>query len=111
MDAPPRGDDVYKRELHIEEYFIGYLLHLYVSLYTGRGRPAQCSFCLWPQTFGGHKYRARSPQNVASEMAHMKKLFQQVREFFFDNDTFTANIMRAWANCIKTRKPGRARRC
>ncbi|PYJ59665.1 MAG: hopanoid biosynthesis associated radical SAM protein HpnJ [Verrucomicrobia bacterium] len=85
----------YKRDLKIENYFIGYLLHPYVSMYTGRGCPAQCTFCLWPQTIGGHKYRVRSAQNVADEMAYMKKLFPQVKEFFFDDDTFTANLPRA----------------
>jgi hopanoid biosynthesis associated radical SAM protein HpnJ len=95
MDELPWVADVYKRDLQIEKYFIGYLLHPYVSLYTGRGCPAQCTFCLWPQTIGGHKYRVRSPQNVADEMAYMKKLFPQVREFFFDDDTFTANLPRA----------------
>lgn len=95
MDVLPWVADVYKRDLKIEKYFIGYLLHPYLSLYTGRGCPAQCTFCLWPQTIGGHKYRVRSPQNVADEMAYMKKLFPQVREYFFDDDTFTANLPRA----------------
>ncbi|HZL41840.1 MAG TPA: hopanoid biosynthesis associated radical SAM protein HpnJ [Verrucomicrobiae bacterium] len=95
MDSLPWVADVYKRDLQIEKYFIGYLLHPYVSLYTGRGCPAQCTFCLWPQTIGGHKYRVRSPQNVADEMAYMKKIFPQVKEFFFDDDTFTANLPRA----------------
>ena len=95
MDSLPWVADVYKRDLDIEKYFIGYLQHPYVSMYTGRGCPAQCSFCLWPQTIGGHKYRVRSAQNVADEMAYMKKLFPQVREFFFDDDTFTANLPRA----------------
>ena len=95
MDVLPWVADVYKRDLRIENYFIGYLLHPYLSLYTGRGCPAQCSFCLWPQTIGGHRYRVRSAQNVADEMAYMKKLFPQVREFFFDDDTFTANLPRA----------------
>jgi hopanoid biosynthesis associated radical SAM protein HpnJ len=95
MDALPWVADVYRRDLRIENYFIGYLLHPYVSLYTGRGCPAQCTFCLWPQTIGGHKYRVRSPQNVADEMAYMKRVFPQVNEFFFDDDTFTANLPRA----------------
>ena len=95
MDTLPWVADVYKRDLEIERYFIGYLLHPYLSLYTGRGCPAQCTFCLWPQTIGGHKYRVRSAQNVADEMAYLKKLFPQVREFFFDDDTFTANLPRA----------------
>ncbi len=95
MDELPWVADVYKRDLQIEKYFIGYLQHPYVSMYTGRGCPAQCTFCLWPQTIGGHKYRVRSAQNVADEMAYMKKIFPQVREFFFDDDTFTANLPRA----------------
>lgn len=95
MDTLPWVADVYKRDLEIERYFIGYLLHPYLSLYTGRGCPAQCTFCLWPQTIGGHRYRVRSAENVAAEMAHMKRLFPQVKEFFFDDDTFTANLPRA----------------
>jgi hopanoid biosynthesis associated radical SAM protein HpnJ len=95
MDVLPWVVDTYKRDLQIEKYFIGYLLHPYLSLYTGRGCPAQCTFCLWPQTIGGHKYRVRSPQNVADEMAYAKKLFPKVQEFFFDDDTFTANLPRA----------------
>jgi hopanoid biosynthesis associated radical SAM protein HpnJ len=95
MDELPWVVDVYKRDLEIEKYFIGYLDHPYLSVYSGRGCPAQCTFCLWPQTIGGHRYRVRSPENVAAEMAHAKKLFPQVREFFFDDDTFTANLPRA----------------
>lgn len=95
MDALPWVVDVYKRDLQIEKYSIGYLKEPYLSLYTGRGCPAQCTFCLWPQTIGGHKYRVRSAENVAAEMAHAKKLFAQVQEFFFDDDTFTANLPRA----------------
>ncbi|MEY2788451.1 MAG: hypothetical protein RLZZ34_1594, partial [Verrucomicrobiota bacterium] len=79
MDALPWVADVYRRDLEIEKYFIGYLMHPYISMYTGRGCPAQCTFCLWPQTIGGHKYRVRSAETVAAEMAYMKKLFPQVR--------------------------------
>jgi hopanoid biosynthesis associated radical SAM protein HpnJ len=95
LDALPWVADVYRRDLEIERYFIGYLLHPYLSLYTGRGCPAQCTFCLWPQTIGGHRYRVRSAQNVAEEMTYLRKIFPQVKEFFFDDDTFTANLPRA----------------
>jgi hopanoid biosynthesis associated radical SAM protein HpnJ len=95
FDELPSVMDVYRRDLTIENYFIGYLKHPYVSHYTGRGCPAQCSFCLWPQTVGGNKYRARSPENVAREMTRAKDLFPQVKEFFFDDDTFTAYQPRA----------------
>jgi hopanoid biosynthesis associated radical SAM protein HpnJ len=95
FDSLPSVMDVYARDLEIERYFIGYLKHPYVSHYTGRGCPAQCTFCLWPQTVGGHKYRARSAEGVAAEMARARRLFPQVREFFFDDDTFTAYQPRA----------------
>jgi hopanoid biosynthesis associated radical SAM protein HpnJ len=97
MDALPFVVDVYQRDLTIENYFIGYLLHPYVSLYTGRGCRSKCTFCLWPQTVGGHRYRVRSPDSVETELARAKRLFPQVREFFFDDDTFTDDLPRAEA--------------
>jgi hopanoid biosynthesis associated radical SAM protein HpnJ len=90
FDELPSVMDVYKRDLTVENYAIGYLKYPYVSHYSGRGCPAQCTFCLWPQTVGGHNYRARSADGVFREMAHAKSLFPQVKEFFFDDDTFTA---------------------
>ncbi|HEU5321814.1 MAG TPA: hopanoid biosynthesis associated radical SAM protein HpnJ, partial [Methylomirabilota bacterium] len=95
MDALPFVVDVYARDLTIEHYFIGYLLHPYVSLYTGRGCRSKCTFCLWPQTLGGHRYRVRSAANVEAEMARAKQHFPQVKEFFFDDDTFTDDLPRA----------------
>jgi len=95
MDELAFVTDVYKRDLTIENYSIGYLLHPYVSLYTGRGCRSRCTFCLWPQTLGGHVYRVRSPENVYEEMRLAKQYFPQVREFFFDDDTFTDHIPRA----------------
>ncbi|MFA6093532.1 MAG: hopanoid biosynthesis associated radical SAM protein HpnJ [Elusimicrobiota bacterium] len=95
MDALPDVIDVYKRDLKIDNYYIGYLKHPYVSLYTGRGCPARCTFCLWPQTVGGRTYRVQSPARVIAQMARAKELFPQAKEFFFDDDTFTADLPRA----------------
>jgi hopanoid biosynthesis associated radical SAM protein HpnJ len=95
MDSLPFVVDVYKRDLTIEHYYIGYLKHPYVSLYTGRGCRSKCTFCLWPQTLGGHRYRTRSVESVEAEMTLAKKYFPQVREFFFDDDTFTDDLPRA----------------
>jgi hopanoid biosynthesis associated radical SAM protein HpnJ len=97
LDAIPYVTDVYDRDLDIEKYFIGYLQHPYVSLYTGRGCRSRCSFCLWPQTIAGHIYRTRSAEHVLAEMAHAKALFPQAKEFFFDDDTFTDDRPRAEA--------------
>ena len=95
LDNLPFVVDVYKRDLTISNYYIGYLMHPYVSIYTGRGCPAKCSFCLWPQTISGRKYRVRSPQSVYEEMKLAKEYFPEVREFFIDDDTFTADPKRA----------------
>jgi hopanoid biosynthesis associated radical SAM protein HpnJ len=95
MDRLPFVTEVYARDLTIEDYFIGYLLHPYVSLYTGRGCRSRCTFCLWPQTVGGHRYRTRSPENVAEEIRRATALFPSVKEYFFDDDTFTDDLPRA----------------
>ena len=95
MDALPWVAPVYKRNLTVENYFIGYLKHPYVSFYTGRGCKSRCTFCLWPQTVGGHRYRVRSPGSVIEEVAWIQKNLPQVREIFFDDDTFTDLLPRA----------------
>jgi len=64
MDSLPFVTPVYKRDLVIENYFGGYLKHPYISFYTGRGCKSRCTFCLWPQTVGGHRYRVRSVGHV-----------------------------------------------
>jgi hopanoid biosynthesis associated radical SAM protein HpnJ len=97
MDDLPFVTEVYQRDLRIEDYFIGYLKHPYLSLYTGRGCRSRCTFCLWPQTVGGHRYRTRSVKHVAEEIAWAKQAFPQVKEFFFDDDTFTDDLPRAEA--------------
>ena len=97
MDDLPFVTEVYKRDLRIEDYFIGYLMHPYVSIYTGRGCKSRCTFCLWPQTVGGHTYRVRSPGHVAEEIRLIRHHFPQTREIFFDDDTFTDNLPRAEA--------------
>ena len=97
-DAMPSVLPVYARDLDISKYFIGYLQHPYISFYTGRGCPAKCTFCLWPQTIGGHLYRHKSPDAVGREMEEAKVLFgDKVREYMFDDDTFTIDKHRAIA--------------
>ncbi|MDE2352423.1 MAG: hopanoid biosynthesis associated radical SAM protein HpnJ, partial [Alphaproteobacteria bacterium] len=97
MDSLPFVTPVYQRDLKIENYFIGYLKHPYISIYTGRGCKSRCTFCLWPQTVGGHRYRTRSVGHVIEEIKYAKAAFPQVKEFFFDDDTFTDDIERTEA--------------
>lgn len=89
MDELPFVAPVYKRDLKIENYFIGYLKHPYVSIYTGRGCRSKCTFCLWPQTVGGHRYRTRTAESVIAEVKWIKENMPEVKEIMFDDDTFT----------------------
>jgi len=89
MDELPFVAPIYHRDLKIENYFIGYLKHPYVSFYTGRGCRSKCTFCLWPQTVGGHRYRVRSAENVIAEVKWIKENMPEVKEIMFDDDTFT----------------------
>jgi radical SAM superfamily enzyme YgiQ (UPF0313 family) len=97
MDQLPFVTPIYKRDLVVENYFGGYLKHPYISFYTGRGCKSRCTFCLWPQTVGGHRYRVRSVGHVIDELAWARSAFPQVKEFFFDDDTLTDNLPRVEA--------------
>ena len=106
MDSLPWVTPVYQRDLKMENYFIGYLKHPYISIYTGRGCKSRCTFCLWPQTVGGHHYRTRSVSHVIEEIKWAMKAFPQTREFFFDDDTFTDDLPRAEAIAAELGKLG-----
>jgi hopanoid biosynthesis associated radical SAM protein HpnJ len=111
MDELPFVTPVYKRDLVIENYFSGYILHPYISFYTGRGCKSRCTFCLWPQTIGGHRYRTRSVGHVIEELAWAQKAFPQVKEFFFDDDTLTDNLPRVEALAREIGKLGMVWSC
>jgi hopanoid biosynthesis associated radical SAM protein HpnJ len=106
LDSFPHVTDVYKRDLDIKRYTVPFLLYPFVSLYTTRGCPAQCTFCLWPQTLSGHPWRKRSTDDVAAEMAKAKEYWPWVREFFFDDDTFNIQKARTIELCAKIKPLG-----
>jgi len=101
LDSLPHVTEVYRRDLDVTKYNVPFLLYPSVSLYTTRGCPAQCTFCLWPQTLSGHPWRKRSTDDVAREMAMAKDLWPNVREFFFDDDTFNIQKARTIELCSK----------
>ena len=106
MDSLPMVSTVYKRDLTIEKYFGGYLRHPYVSFYTGRGCKSRCTFCLWPQTIGGHNYRGRSIAKVIEEVQYILREIPQTKEIFFDDDTLTDNKARVEELAVELGKLG-----
>src|SRR5690348_9478233 len=106
LDALPFATDIYKRDLTIEKYNVPFLLHPFVSFYTTRGCPAQCTFCLWPQTLSGHTWRVRSVDSVAREFEQAHRMFPQAKEFFFDDDTFNIRKDRVLELCKRFKPVG-----
>jgi hopanoid biosynthesis associated radical SAM protein HpnJ len=106
LDEMPWATEIYHRDLDVTKYSVPFLLHPYVSLYSTRGCPAQCTFCLWPQTLSGHAWRKRSTDDVAAEMKQAKELFPHVKEFFFDDDTFNIQKARTIELCEKLKPLG-----
>lgn len=95
LDALPFVAPVYRRDLPIKEYVIPHFKSPYVSIYSSRGCPSKCIYCLWPQTFSGRRMRTRSPQNVYEEIKWITENIPEMRELSFDDDTFTANRQHA----------------
>jgi hopanoid biosynthesis associated radical SAM protein HpnJ len=101
LDDLPWVTKVYQRDLDVRRYNVPFLLNPFISLYTSRGCPAMCTFCLWPQTHSGHRWRLRSSDDVAREMAFVKEAFPHVKEVFFDDDTFNYQKARTIELCKK----------
>ena len=101
LDAMPWATKIYKRDMDVTRYNVPFLLHPFIALYSTRGCPAQCTFCLWPQTLSGHAWRKRSTDDVAAELAWAKQNFPAVKEFFFDDDTFNIQKVRTIELCEK----------
>ena len=106
LDAMPWTTKIYLRDLDVTRYNVPFLLHPFIALYSTRGCPAQCTFCLWPQTLSGHVWRKRSTDDVAAELAWAKRAFPEVKEFFFDDDTFNIQKGRTIELCEKLKPVG-----
>ena len=106
LDAMPWATKIYKRDMDVTRYNVPFLLHPYIALYSTRGCPAQCTFCLWPQTLSGHAWRKRSTDDVAAELKWAKQNFPEVKEFFFDDDTFNIQKVRTIELCEKLKPLG-----
>jgi hopanoid biosynthesis associated radical SAM protein HpnJ len=101
LDEMPWVTKVYKRDLDFRRYNVPFLLNPFISLYTSRGCPAMCTFCLWPQTHSGHRWRLRSAEDVVNEVAWAKENFPGLKEIFFDDDTFNYKGKRTIELCKK----------
>lgn len=69
----------------------------FTSMITSRGCPLNCVFCsihnIW-----GHKWRARSPENVLLEIEHLVDTYN-IREVHFEDDNLTLDKRRMEKIC------------
>jgi hypothetical protein len=83
MDQLPFVVDVYKRDLVIEDYFIGYMLPpLRIDLHRTWLQITAALSARGQQTIGGHKYRTRSPSEFIAEMRRAKEYFPASQRVF-----------------------------
>ena len=106
LDEIPFVSKVYKRFLNIWDYFYSANLYPEVQIVTGRGCPYRCTFCHWPQTMTGRKFRTRSIENVMDEFDYIEKTFPGLGEIFLEDDTFTQDRKRTKEFCDLKNKRG-----
>lgn len=99
LDDIPMAAPFIKKNLDITDYVFPAASYPAIQIFTGRGCPAHCNYCVYPQTLHGHKYRLRSPENVAEEFQYIADNFPNVREVVIEDDTFTANKRRVLDIC------------
>jgi len=63
-----------------------------------------CTFCLWPQTHSGHRWRLRSTQDIFNECRYLLENFPGLKEVFFDDDTFNYRKARTLELCAELKK-------
>jgi len=99
LDELPFVTSVYKKHLNHRDYFFSAAKYPMVMIFTGRGCPFGCFFCVYPQTFHSRRYRARSPENVVAEFEYIKENLPDVKEVAIEDDCFSANPGRVREIC------------
>ena len=99
LDDIPMAAPFIHKYLDYRDYVFPAASYPAIQLFTGRGCPSHCNFCVYPQTLHGHRYRLRSPENVVAEIQYIAKAFPDVHEIVIEDDNFTANKARVLTIC------------
>jgi len=101
LDEIPMAAKFIKEHLSEYDYVFPAATYPAIQIFTGRGCPARCNYCVYPQVMHGHKYRERSVENVVAEFQYIAENFPDVKEIVIEDDTFTINKKRVVAICDK----------
>lgn len=99
LDELPFAAQFIKEYLDEKDYFFAAATYPSIQIFTGRGCPFRCNFCVYPQTMHGHAFRARSAENVVAEFEYIAGHFPDVKEVVIEDDTFTAVKKRVLEIC------------
>lgn len=99
LDDIPMAAPFIKKYLDVKDYVFPAASYPAIQIFTGRGCPAHCNYCVYPQTLHGHKYRLRTPEHVVEEFKYIAENFPEVHEIVIEDDTFTANKKRVLEIC------------
>ena len=94
LDQLPFVARVYKKHLHPADYFYAITPHPVVTIMTGRGCPHRCTYCVFPQTLMGRRYRYRTPENVVAEFQYIVREMPEIGHVFVEDDTLTVDRRR-----------------
>lgn len=99
LDEIPMAAAFIKKHLDVFDYAFPAATYPAIQIFTGRGCPAQCNYCVYPQVMHGHKYRRRSAENVVGEFQYIADNFPDVKEIVIEDDTFTIDRKRVVQIC------------
>lgn len=93
-------------QINVHHYFDAGKLYPFITIISGRGCPHGCSFCILPQVFYGMRYRLRSAKDVVDEIEYDLRLFPDLKEIMFEDDTLTADRRRTREICTEILQRG-----
>ncbi|WPC43282.1 B12-binding domain-containing radical SAM protein [Clostridium sp. JS66] len=91
LDELPFVSEVYKKYLDIKDYFYAHVSYPTISIFSSRGCPSKCFYCMYSQVMFGKSYRKRSAKNLFDECVYITKNFPEVKEILIDDDNFAVD--------------------
>lgn len=99
LDEIPFASEFIHKYLNPRDYFFAAATYPSIQIFTARGCPFSCNFCVYPQTMHGHAFRSRSAENIVAEFEYIAANFPEVHEVVIEDDTFTATKKRVLEIC------------
>ena len=91
LDELPFVSMVYKKYLDYRDYFYAHVNYPTISIFSSRGCPSKCFYCMYSQVMFGKVYRKRSAQNLYDEVVYITQNFPDVTEILIDDDNFAVD--------------------